>query len=66
MEPSAIASLSTQMSATKVQQSAELSVLKKAIDLQEEGALALLQALPPMPTVSSSGGIAGQFINVKA
>lgn len=66
METSAIASLATSLSNSRVQQTAELAVFKKAVDLQAEGALQLLQALPPMPTLSSSGGLAGQIINVKA
>lgn len=66
MEASAIANLATNLSNSRVQQTAELATLKKAIDIQAEGALQLLQAIPPMPTVSSSGGVAGQIINVKA
>ena len=66
MEASAIANLATNLSNSRVQQTAELETLKKAIDLQAEGALQLLQAIPPLPTVSSSGGVAGQIINVKA
>ncbi|MCG8534753.1 MAG: YjfB family protein [Pseudomonadales bacterium] len=66
MEASAIANLATNLSNSRVQQTAELATLKKAIDLQAEGALQLLQAIPPLPTVSSSGGVAGQIINVKA
>ena len=66
MEASAIANLATNLSNSRVQQTAELATLKKAIDIQAEGALQLLQAIPPLPTVSSSGGVAGQIINVKA
>ena len=66
MEASAIANLATNLSNSRVQQTAELATLKKAIDKQAEGALQLLQAIPPLPTVSSSGGVAGQIINVKA
>lgn len=66
METSAITSLATDMSNARLQQSANVAVLKKAIDLQAEGALQLLQALPVLPTLSSSGGMAGQVINVKA
>ncbi len=66
METSALANLATDMSNVRTQQTAELAVLKKAIDLQAEGALQLLQALPPLPAVSSTGGVAGQVINVKA
>ncbi len=66
MESSEIASLATGMSNTRLQQSVDLTVLKKAIDLQAEGALQLLEALPPLPTLSSTGGVAGQIINVRA
>ncbi len=64
MESSAIASMATEMSQARVQQTAELAVLKKAIDIEAAGALQLVQAIPPMPTVSSTGGVAGQVINV--
>ena len=64
MEVSTIASAATAMSNARVQQTAEIAVLKKAIDIQAEGALQLLQAIPPMPTLSSTGGTAGQIINV--
>jgi len=64
METSAIASLATDMSNARVQQAVEISVLKKAIDIQAQGALQLLQAMPPLPTLSSSGGLAGQLVNV--
>jgi hypothetical protein len=64
METSAIASLATDMSNARVQQAVEISVLKKAIDIQAQGALQLLQAMPPLPTLSSSGGMAGQLVNV--
>jgi len=66
VEASAIAGLATDMASARLQQSAEIAVLKKAIDLQSEGALQLLQALPPMPTLSTTGGTAGQIINVSA
>ena len=66
MESSAIAGLATDMSNAKLQQTAEIAVLKKALDIQEQGALALIEALPPLPTLSSTGGVAGQVINVKA
>lgn len=64
MDTSAIASLATDMSNARVQQTAEIAVLKKAIDIQAEGALQLLQAMPPLPALSSTGGMAGQVINV--
>lgn len=66
MEISTIAGLATDMASTQVQQTTEIAVLKKAIDLQAEGALQLLQAVAPLPTLSTSGGNAGAVINVKA
>lgn len=66
METSTIAGLATDMASTRVQQTAEIAVLKKAIDLQAEGALQLLQAVAPLPTLSTSSGTAGTVINVKA
>ena len=66
MDISSVASYATSHANAKIQQTAELAVLKKAIDLQAEGALQLLQALPVVPTLSSTGGVAGQVINVTA
>lgn len=66
METTAIASLATDMSNIRLQQAHELTVLKKAIALQSEGALQLLEAIAPLPTLSSTGGVAGELINVTA
>ena len=66
METNAIAGLATDMSNARLQQSSELAVLKKAIDIQAQGALQLVEAIPPMPTLSSTGGVAGQIINISA
>lgn len=66
MEPSAISNLATSLSNANLQQAQSVTVLKKAIDIQADGALQLIQAIPPMPTLSSSGGVAGQIINVSA
>lgn len=66
METSAITGLATDMSSAQLQQSREIAVLKKAIDLESQGALQLVEALPPLPTLSSTGGVAGQVINVSA
>jgi hypothetical protein len=45
-------------SAVQTQSASELAVLKKAIDIQAAGALALVQALPapPPPPVGTEGG----------
>lgn len=66
MDTPSIASLATRMSSAEFQQTKEITVLKKAIDLQAQGALQLLEAIAPLPTLSSSGGVAGQVINVTA
>ena len=66
MDISSVASYASSHANAKVQQTAELAVLKKAIDIQAEGALQLLQAIPSTPALSSSGGVAGQVIHVTA
>jgi len=66
MDVTSIASLATDMSNDRLQQAVGITVLKKAIDSQAESSLQLLQALPPLPSMSSTGGVAGQVVNVKA
>lgn len=44
MDTGAIASLATEMATTRTQQAAQLAVLKKAMELQGEGAIQLLMA----------------------
>lgn len=62
MEIGSIAAAATQNAATNLHQAVSVSVLKKAIDMQSENALALLQALPtpqPQPAsvpIGTSGG----------
>ena len=46
ISPTALVNASTQMQQSQVAQAAQILVLKKAMDIQETGALALLQALP--------------------
>ncbi|OYU25479.1 YjfB family protein [Paucibacter sp. B51] len=48
-----------------VQSSAQMLVLKKAIDQQAQGALQLLDALPAQPALASSGSL-GTRLNVYA
>ena len=66
MDTSSVAGMSTAMSNAKLQQSQQVAVEKKAIDIAKSGALQLINSIPPAPTVSSTGGIAGQTISVKA
>jgi hypothetical protein len=44
METSSIAALATEMATVRTQQAAQIAVLKKAMELQEQGALQLLMA----------------------
>lgn len=44
MDTSAIASLATEMATTRTQQAAQIAVLKKAMELQGQGAVQLLMA----------------------
>ena len=46
ISPTALVNASTQMQQSQVAQTAQVLVLKKAMDIQATGALALLQALP--------------------
>ncbi|MBV5296806.1 MAG: putative motility protein [Rhodoferax sp.] len=62
---SALVNASTQMQQTQVAQSAQILVLKKAMDLQAAGALALLQALPGNLPLASSGNL-GTQVNAMA
>lgn len=53
MDTSAIASLATNMSQASTEQAVQLAVLKKAMDIQANGALQLLQALPAPAAVNN-------------
>lgn len=46
-------------------QAASLLVLKKALDVQQAGALALLDALPPQPALATEGSL-GRNLNLYA
>ena len=46
VSPAALVNAATQMQQSQVTQTAQVLVLKKAMDIQATGALALLQALP--------------------
>ncbi len=49
MDVSAIASVATEMSQVQTAQAVQLAVLKKAMAIEEQSALQLLQALPSNP-----------------
>lgn len=63
MDVSSIGSLSSALSASQTGEAAGMLVLKKVIDIQEQNALQLLQALPQMP---SNPPNLGNNIDVKA
>lgn len=57
----ALVNASTQMQQSQVAQAAQVLVLKKAMDIQATGAMALLQALP----LATSGNL-GTQVNTMA
>ncbi|MBP9059025.1 MAG: putative motility protein [Rhodoferax sp.] len=61
ISPAALVNAATQMQQNQVTQTAQVLVLKKAIDIQATGALALLQALP----LATSGNL-GTQVNTMA
>jgi hypothetical protein len=65
MDTSSIASLATSMASTATDQAAGVAVLKKAMDIEASGALALLQAIPPVPAANLPVHL-GQNINTTA
>ena len=61
ISPAALVSATLQMKQSQVAETAQLLVLKKAMDIQANGAMALLQALP----LATSGNL-GTQINTMA
>ncbi|MCF8208498.1 MAG: YjfB family protein [Rhodoferax sp.] len=61
ISPTALVNASTQMQQSQVAQTAQVLVLKKAMDIQATGALALLQGLP----LATSGNL-GTQVNTMA
>ncbi|NMG34807.1 putative motility protein [Azoarcus sp. TTM-91] len=59
MDVSSIAAAASANSASQLQTQVSVSVLKKAMDVQETHALQLLAALPPTPSgpVGATGGV---------
>lgn len=56
ISPAALVNATIQMQQSQVAQTAQVLVLKKAMDIQATGALALLQALP----LATSGNLGTQ------
>lgn len=61
ISPAALVNVATQMQQSQTNQTAQVLVLKKAMDTQAAGALALLQALP-----LATGGTLGTQVNAMA
>ena len=61
ISPAAMVNAATLMQQSQVAQTAQVLVLKKAMDIQANGALALLQALP----LATSGNL-GTQVNTMA
>ena len=61
ISPAALVSATLQMKQSQVAETAQVLVLKKALDIQANGALALLQALP----LATSGSL-GTQVNTMA
>lgn len=59
MDVSSIAAAASANAIAQVQQQASVAVLKKALDIQEQSALQLLEALPPPVSVpvGTTGGV---------
>jgi len=54
MDVTAIAALATQMSQARTAEAAQVAVLRKALDLQGQGALQLLQAAVQAPQAANN------------
>ena len=65
VSPAALINASTQMQQSRVAQTAQVLVLKKAMDIQASGAMALIQALPANLPLATSGSV-GTQLNVMA
>jgi hypothetical protein len=65
VSPAALINASTQMQQSQVAQTAQVLVLKKAMDIQASGAMALIQALPANLPLATSGSV-GTQLNVMA
>jgi hypothetical protein len=63
VSPAALLNASTQLQQSQVAQTAQILVLKKAMDIQAAGAMALLQALPANLPLAPSGSV-GTRLNV--
>ncbi len=66
MDVTSIASVATNLSNANTNQAISTAVLKKAIDVSAEGALALIEALPSGQSAQNLPANLGQNINTTA
>ncbi len=66
MDVTNIASIATSLSNAKTSQDVSTAVLKKAMDISAQGALALIQAIPSNPSSQNLPSHLGQNINTTA
>lgn len=66
MDVSSIAAAASANAMAQIQQQVSVSVLKKALDIQSQSALQLLEALPPVPAPAAPVGTAGGVIDTYA
>lgn len=60
VSPTALVNAAVQMKQTQAAQEVQLTVMKKAMDLQESAALMLLQAMPGQLPLASGGNLGTQ------
>lgn len=66
MDVSSIAAAASANAASQLQADVSVSVLKKAMDIQESSAMQLLQAIPAPPPSPSVGSTSGGVIDTWA
>jgi len=66
VSPEQAVSMAVNMKQGQAQEQAQISMLKKAIDTQAEGALALIESLPTIQTNQGLPANLGKNINVTA
>lgn len=64
MDVSSIAAFASANAMANARQEVSLSVLKKAMDIQEQSAMQLLEALPPVqaPSTGAAGGVIDTWV----
>ncbi len=60
VSPAALVNAAVQTQPANLAQEVQVSVLKKALDVQESGAMALLQAIPATLPLATSGALGTQ------